>query len=102
MGKVGTPYGTTLAFTPSVSPYTWSIVDGGPLPANLSLNPATGAIAGTPQPDSDGAYPITFRVTDGAGGTADKVLTLTILNTQSLGQWAGPFESPSSPCMAAA
>ena len=94
VGKVGTPYSTTLTFTPSVSPYTWSIVDGGPLPANLSLNTATGAITGTPQPDSDGAYPITFRVTDGAGGTADKVLTLTILNTQSLGQWAGPFESP--------
>ena len=69
-------------------------MDDGPLPANLSLNTATGAIIGTPQPDSDGAYPITFRVTDGAGGTADKMLTLTILNTQSLGQWAGPFESP--------
>ena len=94
VGKVGTSYSTTLTFTPSVSPYTWSIVDGGPLPANLSLNTATGAITGTPQPGSDGAYPITFRVTDGAGGTADKVLTLTILNTQSLGQWAGPFESP--------
>ena len=94
VGKVGTSYSTTLTFTPSVSPYTWSIVDGGPLPADLSLNTATGAITGTPQPGSDGAYPITFRVTDGAGGTADKVLTLTILNTQSLGQWAGPFESP--------
>ena len=96
VGKVGTSYSTTLTFTPSVSPYTWSIVDGGPLPADLGLNTATGAITGTPQPGSDGAYPITFRVTDGAGGTADKVLTLTILNTQSLGQWAGPFSPRSS------
>ena len=65
-----------LAFTPSVNPYTWSLVAGS-LPPNLTLSPS-GLIAGTPQAGSAGPYPLTIRVTDGSGGTADKDFTLTI------------------------
>lgn len=57
--------------------YTWSETSG-TLPASLTLDPATGRISGTPLPSDVGSYSLTFKVTDALGGTAVKVLTLTI------------------------
>jgi hypothetical protein len=74
-GKVGVAYSATLQFRPSVPPYTWAIV-GGTLPSNIVLNMNTGALTGTPT--VAGSFPITVQVTDGAGGTGTKDLTLTI------------------------
>src|SRR3954454_19231753 len=46
-GVVGVPYSGTIAATGGTAPYRFTISDG-ILPAGLTLNPTTGAIAGTP------------------------------------------------------
>lgn len=60
-GTVGIAYSAGLAAQYGALPYTWSI-SGGSLPSGLSLNPATGAISGTP--DTAGAFSFSVKVTD--------------------------------------
>jgi hypothetical protein len=78
-GVINTPYSMTLAATGGTLPYSWSITGGG-LPNGLTLNPATGAITGTPTAAvTDSA--ITFQVTDStapASLTNSATLTLSI------------------------
>lgn len=76
-GEVGRPYSKTLDATGGTEPYTWAVTVGS-LPANLTLDPATGVISGTPAAGSEGNYPITVTVTDSVAATAPKPLTLTI------------------------
>jgi hypothetical protein len=78
-GTVGTPYSHTLAGGGGVAPRTWSL-QSGTLPANLTLNPATGAITGIPQA-AVVATPLTFRLTDSnnPAQSVNVALTLTIL-----------------------
>jgi hypothetical protein len=61
-GEVGVPYSATLTAGGGTPPYTWSLTSGA-LPAGLALNPATGAITGTPTAAAS-ATPLTFTVTD--------------------------------------
>ena len=72
---MGTAYSTTLAASGGTPPYTWSIGSGA-LPGGLTLNGATGAIAGTPQ--AAGAFNFTVKVTDSAQATATAPLSLNI------------------------
>jgi FtsP/CotA-like multicopper oxidase with cupredoxin domain len=74
-GDVGVAYHQTLGATGGTLPYTWSI-SAGALPPGLSLGAATGIISGTPT--TAGAYSFTVKVTDSAGGSATKVLSITI------------------------
>ena len=88
-GKVGSAYSATLAATGGVSVdgYTWSVLSGS-LPTGLSLASSrgscypcsssddTGVISGPPT--SSGTSSFTVQVTDFAGQTAQKSLTLTI------------------------
>src|SRR5436305_13854954 len=46
-GVVRVPYSGTIAATGGTAPYRFTVTDG-ILPAGLTLNPTTGAIAGTP------------------------------------------------------
>jgi len=62
-GSVGSPYSTSLVATGGTGVHTWSIISGA-LPTSLSLVPATGVIAGTPQPGSNGTTSLTVRVQD--------------------------------------
>lgn len=55
--------------------YTWAITKGS-LPKGLTFSDAHGQISGTPT--QEGAFPLTFQVTDGAGTVASADLTLTI------------------------
>ncbi|UWP79133.1 putative Ig domain-containing protein [Dactylosporangium fulvum] len=71
----GAAYSTTLAATGGVTPYTWS-VHAGTLPAGLTLNPATGAISGTPT--TAGTSNFTVEVADAASGTDTQALTITV------------------------
>jgi len=48
----------------------------GTLPAGLALDLTTGRITGTPL--SPGTTDLTFQVDDPLGGTAQKILTLTV------------------------
>jgi hypothetical protein len=68
----GTASTLTLAATGGTLPYAWSIT-GGSLPSGLSLDPASGAINGTPT--AAGAYSFTATVTDANKLTATKAST---------------------------
>ena len=59
-GATGVAYSTTLTATGGTTPYTWQVDQD--LPDGLTLNPATGAISGTPT--TMGSFSSYFRVTD--------------------------------------
>jgi hypothetical protein len=67
-GVVNSVYaGATLQATGGITPYTWAVTTGS-LPAGLVLNPATGAISGTPT--ASGTVNFTVTVTDSETPTA--------------------------------
>ena len=76
-GTVNASYAATLAASGGVTPYSWSIVAGS-LPAGLALNPATGAISGTPT--AAGSYSFTAQVADSQNPAAidAKPLSITV------------------------
>ena len=69
--RVGVPYAALLGATGGNSVYQWS---GTGLPAGLTLS-AAGLLAGTPT--SQGTAALTVTVTDGAGQSASRALSLT-------------------------
>ncbi len=74
-GQVEVGYSQTLVASGGVPPRTWSIAAGA-LPNGLALDPATGAITGTPT--AAGNFNFTVRVTDSAAATATKALSVNI------------------------
>jgi autotransporter-associated beta strand protein len=74
-GTVGTPYAGTLAASGGTPPYTWSITSGA-LPPGVTLNPATGALTGSPT--APGTFSFTATVTDGVAGTASAPLSIVV------------------------
>jgi hypothetical protein len=74
-GSVGAAYTQTLAATGGRPPYSWSIITGA-LPGGLSLNAATGVIAGTAT--ATGSFTFDVRVTDSSSATADQLLSITV------------------------
>jgi Putative Ig domain len=73
-GTVGVAYVQTFHASGGTPPYTWSITSGST--GDLSLDPATGNLAGTPQ--TAGTLNFTVQVTDKAGVTASQAYSLTI------------------------
>ena len=78
-GSVERAYSAALAASGGTAPLKWS-VQSGALPSGLTLNDSTGVIAGTP--DQEGSYTFTVRVTDAAGASAERALTLAIAPVQ--------------------
>lgn len=76
-GTQGSFYKKTLLASGGKTPYSWSEVSGN-LPGELTLNPSTGVITGTPSPSSVGSHDLTFKVTDPLGGEKQKSFTLAI------------------------
>ncbi len=74
-GTVGQAYNQTVQATGGTGALTWSIV-AGTLPQNLSLNPTTGAISGTP--NAAGTSSFTVRVADTAGQADTQALSILI------------------------
>jgi len=72
-GSVGVPYSASLAATGGTTPYTWSAA--GSLPDGVALDPA-GTLSGTPS--RTGTFNLTATVTDAAGHTASKPLSIQI------------------------
>ena len=73
-GSVGFDYSQTISAGGGNAPYTFSISSGS-LPAGLSLN-SNGVLSGTPS--AAGLYTFTVTVTDAAGQTAAKSLSVTV------------------------
>lgn len=61
---------------------SWDIV-AGELPPGLNFNPGTGRLSGTPS--ASGNYPVTFRLTDADGATAQSLLPIYISDIKE--QW---------------
>ena len=74
-GAVGQAYNETVQATGGTGSLTWSIV-AGTLPQNLSLDPNTGVISGTPT--ATGPSSFTVRVADTAGQADTQALSILI------------------------
>lgn len=71
-GTAGQPYSQQVMAVGGAPPYTWSAS----LPSNLSIDPNTGIISGTPY--VGGQVSITVTVTDTAKGSASSTYTVTL------------------------
>ncbi len=76
-GAIGQTYNQTVQAAGGTGALTWSIFAGA-LPQNLSLNPPTGVISGTP--NAPGTFSFTVRVADSAG-QADTQALLIFINS---------------------
>ena len=72
---VGTAYSSTVTATGGTASYTWTIASGA-LPAGLSLNAASGIIAGTPS--GTGTASFTIQVKDADALAATQALTILV------------------------
>jgi len=86
---VGTGYTAKLAETGGTGPFTYSIVKGS-LPAGLTLDASTGAIAGTPT--AAGNYTFTSKVLDSTGKYDTSTCTIVVVNS--------PVDLDCGPCRA--
>ena len=75
-GTINQAYSASLSGAGGALPYTWSVSPG--LPANLSLDTATGAITGTPTTQATTTHTFTLRDTSAPSQTVQQTLTLTI------------------------
>jgi hypothetical protein len=76
-GIVGQPYnGLAPAANGGLPPYTWKLA-GGTLPPGLTVDPATGALSGSPT--AAGTFEYTLGVTDTGGRTASVALSVTVV-----------------------
>jgi hypothetical protein len=76
-GTTAAPYSQSLAATGGTAPLTWAIAVGS-LPAGLSLNPSSGAIAGTPT--GVGTFTFTVRLSDSGSSTpATRQFTIVVV-----------------------
>jgi uncharacterized protein YhjY with autotransporter beta-barrel domain len=77
-GAQGTPYAQTITASGGTAPYTYSLAAGA-LPAGLTLNASTGAIAGTPS--AAGVSSFTIGAADSAAHTGAMTYTVTVTTT---------------------
>ncbi|MGE0886034.1 MAG: FG-GAP-like repeat-containing protein [Blastocatellales bacterium] len=76
-GFVGVGYSQTFTQTAGIGTITWS-VSAGTLPNNLSLNPSTGVLSGTPT--TVGSFTFTIKVTDANGCMGTREYTVIIIS----------------------
>jgi uncharacterized protein YhjY with autotransporter beta-barrel domain len=75
-GTRGTPYSQNVGASGGTGSYTFAVTAGA-LPTGLSLNPATGAIAGTPS--APGTFGFTIQATDTNANTGSRGYTVQIV-----------------------
>ena len=73
---VNHPYSASVSGSGGAPPYTWSVSPA--LPANLSLDAATGAITGTPTTAATTTHTFTLRDSSAPSQTVEQTLNLTI------------------------
>jgi putative Ig domain-containing protein len=74
--EVGQPFAMEPKATGGRPALSWSVAEGGSLPAGLTLDPATGAISG--KPTLAGSYPLKLTVTDQLGLTQSVDVTVGV------------------------
>ncbi len=74
-GETAAAYNQMLSATPAGGNYSFTVT-GGALPTGLSLNPATGALTGTPT--ANGGYNFTITATGFGGCTGSQAYSITI------------------------
>ncbi len=72
-GQVGVTYTTAIVGAGGTTPYLWSATG---LPAGLVINPATGAISGSPK--VSGTFNVAVTITDAIGATASTSYPLAV------------------------
>ena len=75
-GAVNQPYSASLTGAGGTPPYTWSVAPA--LPANLSLDAASGTITGTPTTQGTTTHTFSLRDTSVPAQTVQQTLNLTI------------------------
>ena len=75
-GQVGNPYTATLSASGGKAPYAWSL-GSGTLPSGLSLNSATGVLAGFPSAVVSAAA-LNFKVIDSSSPMQSNTATLSL------------------------
>lgn len=76
-GVMGQAYSQTLGAGGGTTPYQWSVTSG-TLPTGLVLNPATGAISGTPTALGTFMFSVMVRDASSPAGSATRNFTVTI------------------------
>ncbi len=74
---VSSAYSAQLEANDGVTPYAWSLAVGSSLPGWLSLS-SSGLLSGTPGASDVGQASFTVEVTDAAGGTATRALSVKV------------------------
>ena len=99
-GVIGVPYSQTLVTDGGTAPFAWAVSDGS-LPAGLTLDSATGEIAGTPV--ASGVSVFTATVTDTAGCTSNATYTFSVFSSAPVSSIAantnGLCLSAAHPCL---
>jgi hypothetical protein len=80
-GTSGAAYSAAVAVSGGAPAYAWAVTNGS-LPGGLSLDPATGAITGTPT--AAGTFSFTVTVTDSATQTATAAFTVVIADALTI------------------
>ena len=80
-GTARAPYSESLTATGGVEPYNWSLAPGGTPPIGITVNPE-GTLTGTCT--TPGPFNFTVQVTDGAGASATRTFTLSVLQTLTI------------------
>ncbi|HEX8409722.1 MAG TPA: ice-binding family protein [Thermoanaerobaculia bacterium] len=75
-GTAGLPYNQNVTATGGTAPYTFTVTAGS-LPTGLTLNPATGAITGTPT--TTGPFNVTITATDVNFCAGSRTYSITIV-----------------------
>jgi len=88
---VGVSYSAGVAASGGAEPYRWSALSSG-LPPGLAVDPASGAISGTPS--QSGSYSFQLQVTDSLSHTAKWASTMVVSAGQTSGNHDGPAELP--------
>lgn len=92
-GVAGTPYSQSVVASGGVAPYTYA-VSSGALPAGLTLNPATGAITGSPA--TFGTANFTITATDANGCPGSRAYSIVIAAAACPAISLNPISLPSA------
>jgi hypothetical protein len=88
-GAVGVAYNQAIVATGGAGPYTYAVTAGS-LPAGLVLNPATGALTGTPTSAGPATFTVTATDANGCAGSVSYTMAVLACPVITLAPLAAP------------